>query len=97
MRASHRIITQWASTAQITATIAALYDRHEFNAILYDILHLYSLETRLLSRSVRIPSVLFVARDALTQTVSATMQAAAKSLAAEMSGRIYRHETRADP
>lgn len=87
---SHRIITQWASTAQITAAITTLYDRHEFNAILYDMLHLYSLETRLLSRSVRIPAVLFVARDALTKTVSATMQAVAKSLAAEMSGRIYR-------
>jgi len=92
---SHRILTQWASTAQLTAAIAALYDRDEFNVILYDILNLYSHETRLLSHSVRIPSLLFVARDALTQKVSATMQTVAKSLAKEMSGRLYRRAAQA--
>ena len=92
LRESHRIMTQWASSARITAAIATLYDSHEFNAIVYDILHLYSLETRQLSRSVRIPSVMFIARDRLTQTVSTSMEVVAKKLAADLTSRIYRHE-----
>ena len=91
LRESHRIMTQWSGTPRITLAITSLYDHHEFNAIVYDILHLYSLETQQLSRSVRMPSLLFIARDALTQTVSITMETVVKRLAAEVTERVYRH------
>lgn len=87
---SHRILSQWANSRKFTTTISELYDADEFNAILYDILRLYSVETESLSHSVRLPAVMFVARNSLTRTVSTTMQDAAKSLAAQITGRIYR-------
>lgn len=87
---SHRILSRWENARKFRTVIAELYDAHEFNAILYDILKLYSVETRALSNSVRLPAVMFVARDSLTKTVSTTMQDTAKSLAAQITGRIFR-------
>ncbi len=86
---SYRVFTEYSNAPKITLALTAIYEKHEFKALLYDILHLYSLETRLLSRSVKMPSVMFVARDALTQTVFATMQSVAKSLVAHMYERVY--------
>lgn len=90
---SQRILARWEVTPQIRGVIAELYDYHEFNALLYSILNLYSMEAKMLSRSVRVPSILSYLRNSLTETFSSTMHTVAEDLAKELAGRMVPSRT----
>ena len=87
---SHAVFRQWHTPVHLRVALAERYDAQQFRKLLYDILHLYSLETRLLSHSVRMPGVLMIARDSLSQTVFEVMESIAGQLAVELAGRLYR-------
>lgn len=81
---SHRLLRQWQQTGSLRKALAVKYDEQQFRKLLYDILHLYSLETRLLSHATHLPGILAFARDSLSQTVYVTMEAVAHQLAEEL-------------
>lgn len=90
MAESHALFRQWQNPIRLRTALAERYDAQQFRKLLYDILHLYSLETRLLSNSIRMPGVLTIARDSVARTVFEVMEAVAGQLAAELTGRLYR-------
>ncbi|MBX9811054.1 MAG: hypothetical protein K2Y16_05515 [Burkholderiales bacterium] len=51
---------------------------------------LYALETRILSRSVRLPALLAPVRERIAQSLHGIMNDTAKRLAAELAGVVYR-------
>jgi hypothetical protein len=53
-------------------------------------LQLYALETRILSRSVRLPALLAPLRERIAQSLQGIMNDMAKRLAAELVGVVYR-------
>jgi len=90
LKTSYRILDQWQNLSSFRAAVNELYDKAEFRELLHKILSLYAMETRMLSRSVRIPHLLSLARDAVTQTISTVMQQEADTLASSLAHRVYR-------
>lgn len=85
-----RLLAQWEATPRFRAAVASLYAPDEFRARLREILELYSAETKMLSRSVRIPQLFHFARDSLSETVHTVMAGVAEGLAGELTGKVYR-------
>lgn len=87
---SHQLLRQWQQTGSLRKALALQYDAQQFSKLLYDILHLYGLETRLLSHAARLPGILAFTRDSLSQTVYVAMEAVARQLAGELAARLFR-------
>jgi hypothetical protein len=86
----HQLLRQWRTMTCMRDAMAALYDADQFEKLLFDFLNLYSLETKMLSHSVRMPAVLSFARESVTQTVYVVMESVARQLANELASRLYR-------
>jgi hypothetical protein len=81
LQASYRILAQWQDVSSFRAAVHELYNEAQFRDLLHNILRLYAMETRMLSRSVRIPHLLTPARNAVTQTIANVMEQEAAALA----------------
>jgi hypothetical protein len=90
---SHQLFRQWQSMTRLRNALAMLYDAPQFAKLLFDILHLYSLETKLLSHAVRLPGIIAFARESLTQTLYIVMESVARQLSQELAGRVFRQTT----
>ncbi len=90
LQTSYRILGQWQNLSSFRAAVNELYDEAQFRELLHDLLRLYAMETRMLSRSVRIPHLLSLARDAITQTITNVMQQEAETLARSLAHMVYR-------
>jgi hypothetical protein len=87
---SHQLLRQWQTMTCLRNALAMMYDVQPFSKLLFDILHLYSLETKMLSHSVRMPGLIAFARDSVTQTVYVVMESVARQLSDELAGRLFR-------
>ena len=87
---SHQLLRQWKTMTCLRNAMAVLYDAEQFRKLLFDILHLYSLETKMLSQSVHMPAVLSFARESLAETVYVVMESVARQLSVDLTGRLYR-------
>jgi hypothetical protein len=90
LQTSYRILTQWQGVSSFRAAVNELYDEAQFRELLHDLLGLYALETRMLSRSVRIPHLFSLARDAVTQTITNVMERESEALAKSLAHVVYR-------
>lgn len=90
LQTSYHILNQWQDKASFRAAMNKLYNETQFRGLIHDILRLYAMETRMLSRSVRIPRLLGPARDAVTQTITNIMQREAEALAKSLAHTVYR-------
>ena len=90
IEAAGGLFAQWAQTPRFRAAVAQLYSRAEFESLLREILELYSVETKMLSRSVNIPQIFHIARDSLSDTVHTVMVNVAEGLAGELTRKVYR-------
>jgi hypothetical protein len=90
LQTSYRILAQWQDVSSFRAAVKELYGETQFRKLLHDILRLYAMETRMLSRSVRIPHLLSLARDAVTQTITNVMEQEAEALAKSLAHVVYR-------
>ena len=86
---SHLLLRDWRSHHGLRRTFIANYTAPQFAKLMFDVLNLYSLETKELSQSVSLPSIIAFARDSMTQTVSMVMESVAKQLSQELTARIY--------
>ena len=93
LQTSYRILTQWQDVSSFRAAVNELYNEAQFQHLLHDILRLYAMETRMLSRSVRIPSLLTLARDAVTQTITNVMEQEAEALAKLLAHTVYQRSS----
>ncbi len=89
LQASYRILSQWQGVSSFRTTVYALYSELQFQDLLHNLLGLYATETRMLSRSVRLPGLLSLARDSVTQTITNVMQQEAKTLASALAHTLY--------
>lgn len=87
---SHQLLRQWQMTTSLRNALAMLYDTPQFTKLLYDILHLYSLETKMLSHAVRLPGLITIVRESMTQSVYIVMESVARILAVELAARLFR-------
>ncbi len=90
LQTSYRIFNQWQDVNSFRKAIYELYNEKQFQDLLHNLLRLYARETRMLSRSVRLPSLLSLARDSVTQTITDVMQQAAEVLARSLARSVYR-------
>jgi len=90
LQTSYRIFNQWQDVNSFRKAIYGLYNEKQFQDLLHKLLKLYARETRMLSRSVRLPSLLSLARDSVTQTITDVMQQAAEVLARSLARSVYR-------
>ena len=90
LQTSYRILTQWQDVSSFRTAVNELYNEAQFRDLLHNILRLYAMETRMLSRSVRIPHLLTPARDAITETITNIMEQEAEALAKSLAHTVYR-------
>ena len=90
LQTSYRIFNQWQDVNSFRKAIYGLYNEKQFQDLLHNLLKLYARETRMLSRSVRLPSLLSLARDSVTQTITDVMQQTAEVLARSLARSVYR-------
>jgi hypothetical protein len=94
LEASHGLLAQWEAVPRFRLAVAGLYTQEQFKDRLREILRLYGMETKMLSRSVKIPQALAIARDSLAETVYSVMEDAAEDLAREFANRTFRRISR---
>jgi hypothetical protein len=88
--AAYRILDAWRRERGGRAAMRSSYSRAEFERLMHDLLRLYALETQTLSRSVRLPALLAPLREPLAHSLYNVMNDAAKRLANELAGAVYR-------
>ena len=93
LQTGYRILAQWQNARSFRAAVNELYSETQFRDLLYEILRLYAMETRMLSRSVRIPHLLNMARDLVTQTITEVMEQEAQALASSLAHTVYRRSS----
>jgi len=84
LQAAHRILAAWRAGVGLRAALRAAYPQPELERLLREVLHLYAVETRALSRSVRLPVMLAPLRELAAAHLFHIMEALALSLAAEL-------------
>lgn len=89
LQSSYRIFNQWHDVGSFRAAVKALYNEQQFQDLLHNLLGLYATETHMLSRSIRLPGLLSLVRDSVTQTITNVMQQEAKTLAKSLAHTLY--------
>lgn len=93
LQTSYHIFSQWQGASSFRAAVNELYNEAQFRDLLHNMLRLYAMETRMLSRSVRIPHLLSLARNAVTQTITNVMEQEAEALAKSLAHTVYRRSS----
>lgn len=88
--AAYRILDAWRLEHGVRVAVQASYPRAELERLLLDLLRLYAVETRVLSRSVHLPALLVPLREHVAQSLHGIMNDTAKRLAGELAGVVYR-------
>ena len=83
------VLTAWRTAPNLRAAVQASFPNAELEGLLLQVLRLYALETRALSRSVRLPALLAPARDMLAEKLFRVMNESAMRLAADLSHGFY--------
>ena len=87
--ASSRILQAWGGPAVGRAAIRACLPGAELERLLLELMRLYALETKALSRSLRLPALLVPLREKLAQSLYDVMNEVAVRLAREVAAIVY--------
>lgn len=88
--AAYRILDAWGVAGRLRAALRAAYPQPDLERLLRELLRLYAVETRALSRSVRLPALLAPLRERAAQSLWEIMDDAARRLAGELARAAYR-------
>jgi hypothetical protein len=91
--AVHRLLRDWSGTTSLEDRLRETYPEEELREILIDMLHLYNLETRILTRSVGFLHILDPALRLLSGMLFTLMEEVSKELVGDCIKRIYGKET----
>jgi len=86
-----KLFNHWQHPLGLRAVITNLYTQQQFRELLKEVLHLYSMETRMLSNSIEIPRILNMARDSLGQKLFNSMERSADEISSELSIKNFAH------
>lgn len=90
LAAAYRILDAGRRVHGHRSAIRSAYSSVEFERLLQDLMRLYALETRVLSRSLRLPALLGPLRDLLAKSLFDAMNDTATGLAQELANCVYR-------
>ena len=90
---AYQVLARWQGKTQLRDVITGLYAREQYRSLLQEILNLYIEETRVLSKSLKIPHHLIRFRDSLINTVDTVMQKVAGQLVLELTDKVYKKIT----
>lgn len=88
--AAYRILVAWNAERRLRAALRASFPEPELERLLHELLQLYALETRALSRSVGLPTLLAPVREHVAHSLFAIMDNVATCLAGELARAVYR-------
>ena len=88
---AYRICVAWQRGGRLRDALRSAYERTDFELVLSIILDLYAQETRVLSRSVRLPAVLAPLRERAAKHLASVMSEAGIRLASELARGLYQH------
>lgn len=88
--AANRILGAWRSRPRLRAAVQESYPREELERLLEDLLRLYAVETRVLSRAMKLPALIVPLREHIAQSLYEIMNDVSKRLAGELSGAVFR-------
>jgi hypothetical protein len=90
--AAYRILDAWRKARGLRAAVQESYPRAELERLLGELLRLYAVETRALSRSVQLPALLVPLRESIAQSLYEIMSDVARRLAGESSVAVFRKQ-----
>jgi len=85
---SHQLLRQWRAMRCLRSALAMQYDTEQYAKLLFDLLHFYAQETRLLGSFVRLPASVALLRESLIETGYMVMQATARQLSQQLAAEI---------
>ena len=88
--AAYRILAAWDAEQRLRPAVCASFPQRDLEGLLRELLQLYALETRALSRAVGLPTLLTPLRDHVAQRLFDVMDHIAASLAGEVARGVYR-------
>lgn len=83
------VLNHWIDEEPLYSALRLAYKKEELKKIIFKILHLYTLETKILSASVKLPLFLKGAGNSLSGILYETMEAVARELAEEWSSKVF--------
>lgn len=83
------ILNHWIDEEPLYTVIRLAYKREDFKKIILKILHLYNLETKVLSASVKLPLFLKTAKDSLSKALYDAMESVAKEISEEWTSKVF--------
>lgn len=83
------ILNHWMDEEPLYNAIRLAYKKEDFKKIILAILHLYNLETKVLSNSVKLPLFLKTARASLSKALYEAMESVAKEMSEEWSLKVF--------
>lgn len=90
LEAAHRVLTAWRAGVGLRAALSVTYPQPDLERLLRELLRLYAIETRALSRAVRLPALLAPLRELAAERLFDVMSELARRLAAELARSVYR-------
>jgi hypothetical protein len=94
-RCVHDLLASWKDDRPVEDAVRAAYTEQEFKGTMTEILHLYNLETKKLSNSIRLFGPLQMAVDAFAEALYRTMEEVMGSMTDSYAAMIYRKRARA--
>ncbi len=88
--AAYAILEAWRDGRRLREALGARYTQAELESLIAGVLRLYAMETRALSRAVRLPALLRPAQDAIGQRLFAIMDAEGASIARDAARAAFR-------
>ncbi|MCX7794136.1 MAG: hypothetical protein N2257_07030 [Thermodesulfovibrionales bacterium] len=83
------ILHHWMDEESLHSAIRLAYKKEDLKKLIFNILHLYNLETKILSSSVKLPLILKPAKESLSRALFDTMESVAREIAEEWSARFF--------
>jgi hypothetical protein len=85
----HHVLRGWDDTSSFEERLRSVYSAEQFKEAVIEILHLYNLETRILSRSTRFFPPFRTAMKVFADTLFDAMEAVSRDLAGDYTVKIY--------
>lgn len=85
------LLSHWKDSTPFVNIIRGAYTEEHFKEIITEILRLYSLETKILSKSVKLIPPVNIAKKFFTTTISNTMEEIIEGLAYDFTKKVFRN------
>lgn len=87
------ILSHWEDDGDLHETFRLLYKKEELRKVLLQLLHLYNLETRHITGSIKLPLLFQGAKEAISKNLYHAMETVAKEIAEEWSNKVFNPQT----